>query len=44
MSWKEKLIARILLLICRIVAEGDLRDELRHLSNHITSSRDEETR
>lgn len=41
MTWREVLITRILLLIARMVADDDvLKDELRHLSNHITTHRE----
>lgn len=43
MTWKEKTIARILLLIARMLAEDSaIADELRHLSNHISQSRKDE--
>jgi hypothetical protein len=41
MSWREKLVVRILLLVARIVASGisefdqDLADEIRHIANHV---------
>jgi hypothetical protein len=41
MTWREKTIARILLIIAGMLAEDDkLRDELRHLSNHINAQRE----
>ena len=38
-TWKERLIAKILLMVARMFATGDLSEEIRHLSNHITVSR-----
>lgn len=36
MTWREQLIARILLLVARMVADDpELADALKHLSNHI---------
>ena len=39
MTWREQLIARILLLIARMVAEDPaVADALRHLGNHIAAT------
>jgi hypothetical protein len=36
MTWREKLVARILLLVARLVCDDPaIRDEIKHLSNHI---------
>ena len=40
MTWREQLIARILLIIARMVADDDdLQDVLRHLSNSIVTQK-----
>lgn len=37
MTWKEKTIVRILLLVARMLAEdSELREELQNLANHIS--------
>lgn len=36
MTWREKCVVRILLLVARIVADDEaLQTEIQHLSNHI---------
>lgn len=42
MTWKEKLVARILLIVAMMVAEGEVRDDVRRLSTHISASRRED--
>lgn len=37
MTWQQQLIAKILLLVARMVCdEPVLREEMKHLSNHIS--------
>lgn len=37
MSWSQRTIARILLLVASMLADSDdLRRELKHLSNHLS--------
>jgi hypothetical protein len=35
MTWKEKCVCRILLVIAKMISTGDTRDEMKHLYNHI---------
>ncbi len=37
MTWKERTVVRILLLVARMLSEEPWADEIKHLSNHITS-------
>ena len=38
MTWREKCVIRILLLVAKIVAaDEDLATEIRHLANHIST-------
>lgn len=39
-TWREKIVVRILLLVARMFASPELADEIRHLSNHVTTARD----
>lgn len=41
MTWEEKLIARILMFICKMITPQRLQEELRSLSNSITTAKDE---
>jgi hypothetical protein len=42
MTWKQKTIVRILLFIAQMLADDDwAKKELGHISNHITTHRDE---
>jgi hypothetical protein len=35
-TWRERTVARILLLVAMLVSDNaEVRDEIRHLSNHI---------
>lgn len=43
MTWREKLICHILLIIARMVADDPVvRDEVKYLSNHISVSKDDD--
>ena len=35
MTWKKKTVIRILLLVAQMLADGDWREEIEHLANHI---------
>ena len=40
MTWREQLLVRILLLIARMVADDPvIADDLKHLSNHVTTTK-----
>jgi hypothetical protein len=40
MTWKQKTVVRILLMIARIISEDEaLAADLQHLSNHISQHR-----
>lgn len=42
MTWREKTLARILLLLARMLAdEPELKADLKHLANHIHVSPDD---
>ena len=49
MSWREKTLIKILLLVARIVAAGigefdqTLTDDLRHLANHVAVATSQES-
>lgn len=36
MSWKEKTISKILLLVAMILSNKEIREEIKALSNHIS--------
>lgn len=38
MTWQQKTIARILLILARMIADPSIADELKHLSNHINGA------
>ena len=40
MNWKERTVYRILLLIAKALAEGDLKAEVSNLANHINTYRE----
>lgn len=40
MTWREKLVCRILLIIARMVAPGAIADDLKHLSSHIAVAKE----
>lgn len=48
MTWREKLVIKLLLLVARIVAAGisefdqSLADEIRHIANHVSVSTKEQ--
>lgn len=35
MTWREKLVCRILLILAGMVAPSEAKDEIKHLDNHI---------
>lgn len=36
MNWREKLICRILLVIVKMIAPGNIADDVKNLANHIS--------
>jgi hypothetical protein len=36
-NWRKVLVVRILLLIARMFSEQEWKEEIKHLSNHITT-------
>jgi hypothetical protein len=44
MTWKQKTVVRILLLVAQMLAEEPWAKEIEHLSNHITQHSEEEDR
>jgi hypothetical protein len=39
MSWKQKTVIRILLLVAKMVNDDEwLKEDIKHLSNHITTA------
>ena len=37
MTWREKCVVRILLLVAKMVDEGPWRDDIQNLANHIST-------
>jgi hypothetical protein len=37
MTWKQKTVIRILLLVARMMADEPWGDEIKHLANHINA-------
>lgn len=37
MIWKEKTVIKILLLVAKMVADKEWKDDIQNLANHITS-------
>lgn len=40
MTWREKLVCRILLIIAKMVAPGPILDDVKHLASHISVARE----